>query len=703
MIPAATSRGPFSFLFSIFSYLLTSVRSRKIKSNTTPAEAPIAVVARSRFPVWLVAAMLAMVTLALFWQSMRHDFINYDDDDYVTSNVHVQNGLTLENVTWAFLNPVSANWHPVTMLSHMLDCEIFGLKPWGHHLTSLLLHTFNTVLVFLLLHRMTGALWRTALVAALFAWHPLHVESVAWVAERKDVLSTFFGLLTLLCYVRFAQKRSIAKSRDSRARMNGLTVEPGQGHIDYCLALFFFALGLMSKAMLVTWPFIMLLLDYWPLQRMAHEKWQAARILRLVREKIPFLALAAAASAVTLAVQKQGGAVMAVESFPLGERVENILMSYCRYLGKIFWPTDLAVFYPHPGYWSMDVVLLATLFLCGISALLFVDRWRHPFLLMGWLWFLGMLAPVIGLVQVGGQAMADRYTYLPSLGLFILTIWGVYELTRRWRYHDIALSVAGLTAIILCLGATWQQLGHWQDSETLFGHALAVTENNYVAHNNLGLALKIKGQTEEAIRQFQEAIRLTPGFAEAHNNLGIALGEQGQIDEAMSQFQEAVRLKPDNAEVHNNLGATLSEKGQTDQAMSQFQEALRLAPDNSDAHNNLGKALGTKGQTDDAIGQFREALRLTPGFAEAHNNLGIALGQQGQIDEAIRQFQEALHIMPDNAEFHNNLGATFYQKGQTDEAMSQFQEAVRLKPDYAQARSNLAHALEIKKARENRR
>jgi Flp pilus assembly protein TadD len=661
------------------------MRRRKIKSNTAVARAPVAVVARSRFPGWLVAAILALVTLALYWQATHHDFINYDDDEYVTSNIHVQNGLTVESVKWAFLNPVSANWHPVTMLSHMLDCQIYDLKPWGHHLTSLLLHAFNTVLVFLLLRRMTGARWRSALVAALFAWHPLHVESVAWVAERKDVLSGFFGLLALLFYARYAQ----SEPQSSKFKIQ-----------NYLLSLFFFALGLMSKAMLVTWPFIMLLLDYWPLQRITDDKWQVASFVRLVREKIPFFALAATASAATLVVQK--GAILSAENMPMGARVGNTLISYCRYLGKIFWPTDLSIFYPHHKYWPLEQVLLAASFLGGVSVLLFLMRRRWPFLLMGWLWFVGTLVPVIGLVQVGGQAMADRYTYLPSLGLFIIIIWGAYELTWRWRYHVIISSVAGSVAIILCLCVTSQQLEYWQDSETLFEHALAVTEDNYVAHNNLGLALEKKGQTDEAIRQYQEAIRLTPGFAEAHNNLGIALQNQGQLDEARSQFQEALRLEPNNAEIHNNLGASLSETGQTDQAIGQLQEALRLAPDNSDAHNNLGKALGMKGQTDEAIGQFREALRLNPGFAEAHNNLGIALRQRSQIDEAMSQFQAAIRLKPDDAGFHNNLGATFYQKGQTDEAIAQFQEALRLNPDYAQARDNLAHTLETKKGQGNR-
>ena len=321
-----------------------------------------------------------------------------------------------------------------------------------------------------------------------------------------------------------------------------------------------------------------------------------AGIFRLVREKIPFFALAAVASVVTFVVQKHGGAVMTVENFPLGARVGNALISYCRYLGKMFWPTDLAVFYPHPGYWPREQVLLAGGFLCGISALLWMKRGRYPFLLMGWLWFVGTLVPVIRLVQSGEQAMADRFTYIPSLGVLILLIWGAYELTRRWRYHELALSAAGSAAIVLCLAVTRQQLGYWKDSETIFRHALEVTENNLIAHYNLGNALVKKGQIAEAISQFQEALRLKPDYADAHDNLGIALFEKGKIDEAINQFQEAIRLKPDYAEAHYNLGIALGSKGQYDEAISQFQEAVRLKPDDAEAHNNLGVTLVKKGQ-----------------------------------------------------------------------------------------------------------
>jgi hypothetical protein len=435
----------------------------------------------------------------------------------------------------------------------MVDCQYFGLNPWGHHLTSVLLHAVNTLLVFLLLRRLTGALWRSALVAALFGLHPLHVESVAWVAERKDVLSACFGLLTLMLYARYAQKAASGEERKPSSCVRPLT------SVHYWLTLFFFTSGLMSKAMLVTWPFVMLLLDYWPLCR-----FELSTIRRLVAEKIPFFALSAAASVVTFVVQKKGGAVMPVENLSLSARSANALVSCCRYLGKMFWPTDLAVFYPHPGHWPIGEVLLAGGVLLGIAVLFIVKRRQYPFLLMGWLWYCGTLVPVIGLVQVFTQAMADRYAYIPSLGVLLLATWGAYELARRWRHHVIALSVAGTAALVLCLALTRQQIGYWKDSEALFRHALKVTENNPFAHNSLGAVLVKKGQIDEAIRQFREAIRLKPDYAGTYNNLGVALVKKGQIDEAIGQFQEAIRLKPDYTDARNNLRNALLKKGQAD-------------------------------------------------------------------------------------------------------------------------------------------
>jgi len=591
--------------------------------------------ARSRFPVWLMAALLALVTIALYWPAMRHDFVNFDDPDYVTANSHVQGGLNWAGIKWAFHNTKqAAYWAPVMWLSHMLACQIFGLNPWGHHLINVLLHSVNTVLVFLLLRRLTGANWRSLLVAALFGLHPLRVESVAWVTERKDVLSACFGLLALVSYARYALgvtggqpspgygsagKRQVTELGKA-IRVPGVSRVTGHGSRFYWLALVFFALGLMSKPMLVTWPFVMLLLDYWPLER-----FKPGCTRRLVGEKIPFFALAAVASVVTFLVQQRGGTILGVKYLPLGARSGNALISYCRYLGKMFWPADLAVLYPHPGYWPMGQVLLAGGLILGISVFVIMQRRRCPFLLMGWLWFCGTLVPVIELVQSGSQAMADRFTYVPSLGVLIIVVWGAYELTRRWRYHELALSVAGCAAIFLCIGLTRQQLGYWQDSEALFRHTLEVTGNNYLAHNHLGMALNSKGQIDEAISQYREAIRLKPNDAICHNNLGTALGSKGQTDEAISQYQEAIRLNPDYAGIHNNLGAALSRKGQVDEAISQFQEAMRLNPDYAEIHNNLGMALGMKGQIDGAISQFQEAIRLNPDDAAAHNNLAHAL------------------------------------------------------------------------------
>ena len=673
---------------------------------------------RMRFPVWLLAILLAIVTAAIYWPTTEHGFV-YDDEGYVVNNVHVTGGLTLENIRWALVSGYIANWHPVTWLSHMLDCQLFGLNPFGHHLVNVLLHALNTILVFLFLRSLTGSPWRSFMVAALFGWHPLHVESVAWVAERKDVLSTLFGLLALIFYARYARHPD-AVNQKSEPRNGFFNFRPSY---DYWISLFFFGAGLMSKPMLVTWPFVMLLLDFWPLAR-----FNSGHVWRLVKEKIPFFALAATASVVTFMAQSHGKAVVSLETIPVGIRMGNALISYCNYLGKLFWPTNMAVLYPFPGCLLFWKVLMAGSLLLGVSALLFKQRQQFPFLLMGWLWFCGTLVPVIGLVQVGTQAMADRYTYVPSLGLFILVVWGVSEWTRHWRYQAIVLSVAGTMALILCLVVTRQQIGYWQDSESLFRHALAVTGNNLNAHYNLGSALDKKGKIDEAIRQYQEDIRLKPDDFEAHNNLGADLVKQGQTDEAVGQYQEAIRLKPDYAEAHNNLGLVLVNKGQIDEAVGQYQEAIRLKPDLAEAHHNLGLMLykrgaideaasqfqlairfkpdyaeayyslgiilGKEGQVEAAISDYQEAIRLKPNYAEAHYNLGNALFKNAQIDEAASQYQETIRWEPDNAEAHNNLGVICFKQRKTDEAISQFKEATRLKPDYTQAQNNLAKALE---------
>ena len=579
-------------------------------------------------PVWLLAALLVLVTIATFWPATRGNFVNYDDDSYVTSNVHVQNGLTWESVKWACLNPVAANWHPVTVWSHMVDCQLFGLQPWGHHLTNVVLHALNAGLVLALLQLLTGATWRSLWVAALFAVHPLRVESVAWVSERKDVLSGFFGLLSLIAYACYAQRRM----QNAECRMQNAEATDTQhatrftfhtGNF-YLLSLCFFALGLLSKPMLVTWPCVMLLLDYWPLRRMQKaecrrqneavtDTFHVSRFtphVSLLLEKLPFFALAAAVSVVTFLVQKQAGAVMGAERLSVGARVANALISYGCYLGKLFWPMDLAVYYPRPDQWPLVKVLLAGGLILGLSVLVWVRRWRPPYLLMGWLWFVGMLVPVIGLVQVGAQAMADRYTYLPSLGVLILTVWGAYELMQGKAEirnpkggpaglisgFGLRISyVAGGVAVFACLALTRQQIGYWRDSEALFRHALEVTQNNTLAHYGLGVALDERGQIDEAIRQLEEALRLSPANASVHYNLGVAFFQRGRTAEAIRQFRETIRLNADYAEAHNNLGTALGLTGQTDEAIRQFQEALRLRPDYAEARKNLAIVLATRG------------------------------------------------------------------------------------------------------------
>ena len=674
---------------------------------------------RPSFPVWLIAALLVLVAIAVYWPATGHDFVNYDDPDYVTANPHVQGGLYWAGVKWAFCNTQQAvYWAPLTWLSHMVACQFFGLKPWGHHLINVLLHAINTGLVFLVFKRMTGTTWRSAILAALFGLHPLRVESVAWVTERKDVLSGCFGLLCLWAYARYIEKSKVQslKSkvqglesgvRGSRfvVRASRFEIRPFHPRLWYWTAVVMFALGLMSKPMLVTLPFVLLLLDYWPLGRMtnAERRMQNAEsgstlhaLLPLLTEKLPFFALAAAASVVTFVVQKQGGALEPIDYLPLGARGGNALISYGRYLGKIFWPRNLAVFYPHPGQWPLAEVVLAGGVMLGISGLLFMRRRRYPFLLIGWLWFLGMLVPAIGLIQSSSQAMADRFTYLPALGVMILAVWGAYELTQRRRYAVMALSVAGSAAIVLCVVLTRQQLGHWKDGEALFRQAVGVTKDNWLALNNLGCALVKKGQFDEAISHYLEALRLKPGYAMAYNNLGVALTKKGQFDAGISQFQEALRLKPDYAEARYNFGNALVRKGRIDEGISEYREALRHQPDYADAHCKLGIALVKKGQIDEGISQYLEALRLNPEDAEAHCNLGVALVRKGRVDEGISQYVEALRLNPEDAEAHYNYGNALMRRNQIDEAIHQFEEALRRQPDYALAHYNLGTALEQK-------
>jgi len=590
----------------------------------------------------LVCLVLILVTTAVFWQVRNHDFINFDDPGYITANQHVLDGLTSENVRWAFSAIKESNWHPLTWLSHMLDCQLYGVKSGPHHLTNVLFHIINTVMLFLVLKRMTGATWRSAFVAALFAFHPLHVESVAWLAERKDVLSTFFWMLTMWAYVRYVEKPQPPR---------------------YLLSLLFFAVGLMAKPMLVTLPFVLLLLDLWPLGRIQIVQSNVAKkqksrkspkisnqssiALRLVGEKIPFLVLAAASSIVTFIVQQKGGAIASSDLVPIKLRIANALIVYVRYIQKMIWPAGLAVFYPRPETWPIWQVAGSGLVLISISTLAVWMVRRYPYLTVGWLWYLGTLVPVIGIVQVGRQAMADRYTYVPLIGLFILITWGGVSIVSKWRHQKFVLVLSAAIVISVLLTGTWFQLQYWRNSITLYRHTLNVTIKNYLAHYNLGVALENQGQIGEAMDHYSEAVRIKPDYVEAHNNLGIALLHQRQIKDAIAHFSQVINLSPNNAEVHNNLGLALENQGQMEEAMTHYSEALRIKPDLAQAHFNIANLLVKQGQIDKATEHLFEAVRIKPDMTAAHYNLGVVLLRQGKPRDGIGHLHAALRLKPD--------------------------------------------------------
>jgi tetratricopeptide (TPR) repeat protein len=589
----------------------------------------------------LIYLLLATAIAAVYAPVRHFEFTNYDDGEYVTENQHVQRGVTLANLGWAFTTNYAANWHPLTWLSHMLDCQLFGLSAGGHHLMNVLLHITNTLLLFCVLNKMTAAPWRSGFVAALFALHPLHVESVAWVAERKDVLGATFWMLTLLAYVRYVEKpRSIR----------------------YLLSLGLYALGLMAKPMLVTLPFALLLLDYWPLGRTRWTKPLTGRrtnapFSQLLKEKLPFLALAVVSCVVTLWAQRSGGTVASLESLPIGQRLANVALSYMRYPGKAVWPVGLAALYPLRK-WPWDAVVSAGAILVVLSGFVIWRARRAPYLAVGWLWYLGMLVPVIGVVQVGIQSIADRYTYLPLIGLFMMVAWGVPRGILQRRVAKIVAATAAAVVLIACAALSRFQIQHWENSETLFRHAINVTTGNYLAHNNLAIALARRGKLPEAARQYEQALRIKPNYAPAHNNLAILLAQTGRLGAALRHFEQALRIEPGFFEAQNNWGFALAQVGRFEEAIPHYEQALRTKPDLAEAHNNLGKAL----------------LRVD------------------RIQEAMLHYQKALQIRPDYAEAHNGLGAALLRLGNAPAALAQFEEAVRLKPDYVEAQRNLAHA-----------
>ncbi len=640
-----------------------------------------------------------MAVWAVFGQTLRYGFVDYDDHLYVYDNPVVQKGLTWDGIGWSFTHTVAGNWHPLTIVSFMLDAGFCGARPAGYHLTNVILHTVAVILLFLALNAMTGALWRSAFVAAVFAIHPLRVESVAWVAERKDVLSAVFFMFTLLCYAKAVTR--------NKGQVTGTSIAPASFlsrvtcHLSpfYWLAVVFFALGLMSKPMLVTLPFVLLLLDYWPLQRFNASTLQRSNtptlqrsitptLQRLLIEKTPFFVLSAAACVATLLAQQA-----VIVASPLSLRISNALVSCVTYLGQMFWPGALVVLYPLPkDGLPPGSVAGAGLLLALISAGVFRWRARCPWLLVGWLWFLGMLIPVIGLVQVGQQAHADRYTYLPQIGLYLALAWGAADLCGAWRWRRIVLGSAAAAALAGLMVAACAQTRYWKDSASLWTHTLAITPANETAHNNLGLALAEQGQLAEAIQHYQRALQLKPDYAAAHNNLGVALADQGKLAEAIAHYQQALQLNPGYPEAHNNLGFALAAEGKTGEAVPHYQRALELKPDYADAHLNFGIALAAQGKPE-AIQEYERAIQLKPDYAEAYENLGVALAGQKQWADAVRDFERAIQLKPGFADAHYSLGLTLTAQGRWPEAIQQLAQAVQLKPDYAVAHLNLGAAL----------
>ena len=569
------------------------------------------------------------VTIVAFAAVRRFGFVDYDDFDYVAANPHIAQGLSWEGVRWAFTSGYAANWHPLTWMSHMLDAQLFGMNAGAHHVVNLAFHVVNTLLLFGVLRRMTGSEWKSAFVAALFAVHPMHVESVAWIAERKDVLSTCFFLLTVWAYAEYVRQRS----------WQWYTAVVG------CLAL-----GLMAKPMLVTLPFVLLLLDYWPLRRAIDR--------RVIIEKLPLVALALASSVVTVVAQRSGGAVMRLELMPLPVRLANALVAYSEYVLKLVWPVNLAAMYPARRTMpEIGPLIGAVALLLAVTIVAMRSARRRPYLIVGWLWFIGTLVPVIGVVQVGAQAIADRYSYIPSIGLFVVLAWGAADLAAGWPRARVALPAAAGLSIVACTVATMRQVQYWSSSHALWEHAVAATRDNYFAHASLGYVLWKEGHGDEAIPQLEESLRLRPDFVEAHNNLGVVLAGRGDLREASSQFSEALRIDPNYRPARDNLAATSARLNATDSSLTRFVDAVRARPNDLAAHNELGAALAAQGRVDEAIEQFNEAIRIDPNQPDVHFNLGAVLERKGRTADAVEQFRIALRLNPGHAAAREALDA----------------------------------------------
>lgn len=594
----------------------------------------------------LVGFLLVLMTLALYWPVQSFDFVNYDDEIYVTNNRHVQGGLSLRGLGWSFANMDAGFWQPIVWLSYMIDYQLFGLNAGAFHWTSVLIHCADTVLLFLAWRAITGALWCSALVALLFAIHPLHVESVSWVSQRKDVLCGFFWILTMGAYTRYVKQPTIRR---------------------YLLVLFSFVLGLLSKPMIVTLPFVLLLLDYWPLRRLAKaetifDRWTAAvpafmrtSSIRLVAEKVPLVLLSIAAGAITYVAEHQVGAVKSLEAYPLGVRLSNALVSYVLYIWKMIWPVDLAVFYPHTGMPPIWQVLASAALLVTVTGFVWHTRLRAPYLAVGWFWYLITLLPVIGIVQIGSHAMADRYTYIPLVGLFIALVWGAREAVAR--RPDLKIGIIGISVLstALMLLPARAQIETWQNSVTLFEQALRVTKINPIAQCNIGAHYLDRGDCKQAMPHFLKSLDMKSDFAPAYYGLAVCDSRGGNVAGAIHYFGQAILVEPRSKMSRLERGLLLMQQGRLEESVEDFRVVLQIDRENETAHVQLGLIFLQQGKWDDAETHFSEALRTNERSGEVHNNIGILRAAQGRIVEAEGSFLKALTFAPGNSDIENNL------------------------------------------------
>ncbi len=616
--------------------------------------------------------LLAAGIIAVYVQTAGFGFVDYDDPAYVNDNPKVPDGLTLDSIKWSFTTMYGSNWIPFVWISLMLDRTIFGTWAGGFHLVNVALHIANSILLFWILKRYTKTLWASFFVATLFALHPLHVESVAWVTERKDTLSTLFWLLTMLAYLRYVETPTTKR---------------------YVMVCAVFALGLMSKSMLVTLPLVLLLMDYWPLKRLwPEDKVGGVAFGRLIWEKIPLLVLSAAASVVTFIAQQSTGAMMRLSAVPIEYRIANAFISYCEYLIKMFRPVGLAVFYPHPVKEMPGWEIAAAAAVLIAITILAISLRRRRYLIVGWLWYLGTLVPVIGIVQVGGQAMADRYTYVPLTGIFIMLAWLAGDIAAQRRFRQVLAAAAG-TVIISVLGVvTFVQVSYWHDTMSLFEHATAVTKDNYVAHGIMGVRYAEKGQMEEAMKTFDIILKMTPTDAETLYNVAKSLDVQGQTAKALEFYNRVLALVPDDADTHGALALIEVRNGNFDRAIELYKEGLDKKPDDGGLHGGLGSLYLQMGRIDEAIQELEKAVKLKSDSA-IYGNLGMATLLKGEGDTAMEYFNKAIKLDGANAEAHYNLGNCYLSQDLPGKAITEYEKAIKVKPKYTKAYGNLAVAL----------